>query len=168
LWCQADATDAGYLCGVAFFDGDLVTGFQREVGGAGGRCHVGYPHNRLQRTMTRRSSIFGTIQSESIVPNLLKIQKFDELSDAELAELIGVSKRVWSLAKSSGTALNSATMERIVELFPEAIPILFHENANKSFGRIVKKLDKTLEAKDELEQHAFRLLSKGKRSRQTQ
>ena len=37
---QADAADAGYLFGVSFFDGNFLAGFQREVDGAGGRCHI--------------------------------------------------------------------------------------------------------------------------------
>ncbi len=163
---------------------------------------------RLQWTMPKATATYATIQSKSIVSNLARIQKSHGLSNAEFAESIGISKRVWSLAKRGGTALGREKVERIVELFPEVVPISFDENAKRRFGKIVKKmrkqtgltqrelaensgvssaliskvergknvdlslrtikkLDKELKANGELEQHALRLLSKGKRPCQT-
>jgi transcriptional regulator with XRE-family HTH domain len=96
----------------------------------------------LREIMPRVTPTSANIQSKSIVSNLVRIQKLNESSDVEFAESIGVSKRVWSLAKKGGTALNSETVERIVERFPEAIPIQFDESTKRHFGQIVKRLRK--------------------------
>jgi len=37
---QANSLDARYLFRVTFLDGDFSAGFQRQVNGAGRRCHI--------------------------------------------------------------------------------------------------------------------------------